>query len=73
MKEFDIQRNEREIVRVALSEFNEREYIDIRIFYKDEASGEYKPTKKGVTLAKELYPELKKAILDIGDVIGEEG
>lgn len=72
MKEFDVQRNEREIVRVALSEFNEREYIDIRIFYKDDATGEYKPTKKGVTLSKELYPELKEAILSLGKVIQSE-
>jgi len=69
VKEFDIQRNEREIVRVALSEFGGREYVDIRIFYKDEATGEYKPTKKGVTLAKDLYPELKKAVLSLEEVL----
>lgn len=68
-KEFDIQRNEREIVRVALSEFSGREFIDIRIFYRDEATGEYKPTKKGVTLSKDLYPELKKAVDSLGEVI----
>lgn len=69
MKEFDIERNEREIVRIALSEYSGREFIDIRIFYMDEKVGEYKPTKKGVTLAKELYPELKKAILALEDVL----
>ncbi len=68
-KEFDIQRNEREIVRVALNEFSGREFIDIRIFYRDEATGEYKPTKKGVTLSKDLYPELKKAVDSLGEVV----
>ena len=50
-----------EIVRATIGEFRGRKTVGIRIFYED-VSGEWKPTKKGITLTSDLFPELKKAV-----------
>lgn len=48
----DIERNPTEIVRVGINSYKGKEYVDMRIYYKDDA-GEWKPTKKGVTVVPE--------------------
>jgi hypothetical protein len=35
--------------------------VDLRIYYKT-SDGEYRPTKKGITLSPDLLPELGEAI-----------
>ncbi len=47
----EIERNQTEILRVSLENFKGRDYIDLRIYYLDENGKEWKPTKKGVTVA----------------------
>ena len=46
----EFKRNAEETVRVSLSNFKGRTYIDIRLFYTD-ANEELAPTKKGITFA----------------------
>ena len=43
----DIARNENEVIRIQPKEYKGIDYIDIRIWYKNEA-GEFAPTKKGI-------------------------
>ncbi|MBN1435054.1 transcriptional coactivator p15/PC4 family protein [Candidatus Fermentibacterales bacterium] len=50
-----------DLVRVSLTEFHGRQYVDIRLFYMAE-DGEWKPTKKGVTLSPELMRDVHEAI-----------
>ena len=61
--EMDKGRNER--IVFSLSEFKGKSYADVRIYYEDD-EGEWKPTKKGVTIAldevektRESFPVLK--------------
>lgn len=61
----DIDRGNGEIIRVELSEFKGKTYLNLRIWYTDKESGEYKPTQKGISLKPELYGELKEAILEV--------
>lgn len=65
----DIDRGNGEIVRVELSEFKGKSYLNLRIWYTDKESGEYKPTQKGISVKPELYNELKEAILAAEDEI----
>jgi hypothetical protein len=53
----DLERNATEVVRVSAEEFKGRKYIDIRIHFKD-SEGEWKPTKKGVTVQPDRIDEL---------------
>ena len=54
-------RNPTEEVRAGIKEFKSRRYIDLRIYYMDD-QGEWKPTRKGISLATDFMPELKKAV-----------
>ncbi len=56
-----IGKNADEEIRVSLREYKGHPFIDIRVYWKP-AEGEPGPTKKGVTLNPELFPEFKKAM-----------
>jgi predicted phosphoadenosine phosphosulfate sulfurtransferase len=55
------EKNATEVVRVALTEYRGHKLIDVRVYYSDD-EGQYRPTKKGVSLSVDLYPDFKKAL-----------
>jgi hypothetical protein len=57
------QRNSREIVRVALDRFNNRETIDIRSWWQD-SEGNWRPGRGGLTLAVKHLPALAEGLAD---------
>ena len=54
-------RNATEEVRATVRTYRGRQYMDMRIYYLDDA-GEYKPTKKGINLSVDLLPELTRMV-----------
>lgn len=64
-------RNPTEEVRATLKEFRGRRYLDLRIYYQDDA-GEWKPTRKGVSLSTDFMPELKEAVLALEGALTED-
>jgi hypothetical protein len=58
-------KNATEEIRASLTEYKGHKLIDIRIYYEPEDGEERRPTKKGITIDVGLYPELKKAMLEI--------
>ena len=60
-KAVTVEKREGEHIRIGLNEYEGKEYIDIRQHYKNE-EGEWRPTKKGVTLPTERLVDLKEAI-----------
>ncbi len=67
----DIKRNEREIIRIEVSEFKGKELINLRQWYYH-VEGEYRPTQKGVALDISKYKELKEAVDKIGQYIDDK-
>lgn len=65
----DIDKGGGEIIRVEISEYRGQQYLNIRIWYMDKNTEEYRPTQKGVSIRPELYSSLKEAILKAGDEI----
>jgi hypothetical protein len=70
-------RNAREVLRVALDQYNGRHTINIRVWYRD--GGEIKPGKSGITLSLKHLPTLTDALArsldaarDLG-LLGEGG
>jgi len=57
----EFKRNAEETLRVSLSVFKGKTYVDIRIFYED-SNGELAPTKKGVTVTPELWDEFRTGV-----------
>lgn len=63
-------KNAVEEIRVSLNVFRGRQYIDIRTYFKGD-DGEYRPSKKGVTLSPELISDLEEAVKKLSDVLDE--
>jgi hypothetical protein len=57
----EFKRNGEETLRVSLSVFKGKTYVDVRLFYED-ANGELAPTKKGVTITPELWDEFRTGV-----------
>ena len=58
----DIQKNASNRIRISLTEFKGHDFVDLRVYYEDEA-GEYKPTKKGVAFNPDLISQVIDALL----------
>jgi hypothetical protein len=52
-----VERNETEVLRISTEEFKGRAYIDLRIYFENN-EGEWKPTKKGVTINPEKVDQV---------------
>lgn len=65
-----IEKSRREQIRISLNEHRGYDYIDLRVFYN---SGDgWRPSRKGLTMKKESFPELFRGIVELGSAIGME-
>ncbi len=66
----------RERIEIGITEYKGKEYLDIRNFYRDAESGEYKPSPKGVSVPVEMSKKLSRAVRKVGepyfDLVPEE-
>lgn len=62
------QKNAVSEIRIALKEWKEKKYIDLRVFTLSN-SGEQVPTKKGVSVPIEKWNDLKSGILLLEEAI----
>lgn len=60
-----IEKNNREEVQIKKVEKKGKKYIDIRVFWSDGESEEFKPSQKGVTIPYDSLKELKDLISSI--------
>ena len=60
-QEIWVDKSEAERVRIAVNEFKEKLFLDIRQYYQAE-DGDWRPTKKGVSLPADKLDELKTAL-----------
>ena len=56
----------------GVSEFKGKNYANIRIFYEDD-EGEWKPTKKGISVNLEDFEEFKEHMEKLDDYIQQKG
>ncbi len=64
----EFKRNQEETMRISLSSFKGRTYIDIRLFYED-PNGELLPTKKGVTITPELWDQFRSGVANAEEAL----
>ena len=64
----EFKRNAEETLRMSLSTFRGKTYVDIRLFYTD-PNGELQPTKKGVTITPELWDEFRSGIANLEETL----
>ena len=60
----DVQKNEKEVIRVQDGEYKGVTYVDVRVHYKD-GNGELQPTKKGVALSHKYIPTLMQVLVNV--------
>lgn len=60
----EVQKNNTEKFVVEAKEFKGKHFVDVRIYYLEKNSEEWKPTKKGITLTTNTYEPLMKLITD---------
>ena len=61
----EIQKNSREIIRIEATEFKGYPLISMRIYFREDPGGEWKPSRKGLTLRHHLVPELVQGIQEL--------
>lgn len=59
-----------DLVRVELSEFQGRQYVGARIYFMDD-KGDWKPTRKGITLTPEVMAQVNQALAEALAEAGE--
>ena len=64
------EKNATEVVRVSLTEYRGRKLVDVRVHYTDD-EGQYRPTKKGVSLSLDVYPDFKRALAALDKMLLE--
>ena len=62
------EKNATEVVRVSLSEYRGHKLFDVRVYYSDD-EGQYKPTRKGVSLSVNLYTDFKRAMVAVEKIL----
>ncbi|MGD9506855.1 MAG: transcriptional coactivator p15/PC4 family protein [Syntrophobacteraceae bacterium] len=63
-------KNALEEIRISLSSYKGKQYIDFRVYYKAD-DGEFRPSKKGMTIAPDLFPEMEEAMKKLRDALNE--
>ncbi len=56
----------------SLSNFKEKSYADIRIYYEDD-EGEWRPTKKGITVSLDRFGEFKEHLGKLEEFLVTKG
>ncbi|RPJ55700.1 MAG: transcriptional regulator [Acidobacteria bacterium] len=74
MSEFiaEMEKGWNEKIVFGLSEFKGKKYADLRIYFEDD-EGEWKPTKKGVTVSLERFWEFKENLQKLEEYLLENG
>tara|TARA_Y100001963_G_scaffold153921_1_gene241651 strand:- start:1717 stop:1947 length:231 start_codon:yes stop_codon:yes gene_type:complete len=65
-----IKKNSSEVYRIYEKEYEGYKFIDVRIYYMDKATGEYKPTKKGISIMPNNVEEIIEGILQAMEQMG---
>ncbi|AMJ61973.1 transcriptional coactivator p15/PC4 family protein [Bosea sp. PAMC 26642] len=72
-------KNQREVVRVALEEFNGKPIVNIRTWYRPEGGDDLRPGKSGIAMSVQHLPALAAAIngalgvaTERGDIVEQE-
>ncbi len=61
----EIEKNQKEHIRVSIEAYRGTTFIDCRVYFEDEA-GEWRPTKKGIALNGDCIGEVIEALQKAG-------
>ena len=59
--------DQKEKIIVSTNEYKGHQYIDLRVHYEDETSGDYKPTKKGIAVNPKILPDVVEMMVQAAE------
>ena len=68
----EMEKGPNEKIFFSLSEYKGKKYADIRIYFEDD-EGEWKPTKKGITLSLDRFAEFKDNVGALEEFLTAQG
>ena len=68
----EIQKNQKEKIIISTNEYKGHKYIDLRVHYEDETSGDYKPTKKGIAVNPKILSQVVEMMIEAAEALQEE-
>jgi hypothetical protein len=68
----ELHKNTREAIWFRLGEFNGHKFIDMRVFVKEDGK-DPAPTKKGLAISPQLWPQFRSALEHVEAAMIEEG
>jgi hypothetical protein len=68
----ELPKNAREVIRFRLAEFKGHQFVDLRIYTKEEGQ-DPAPTKKGLAVSPQLWPQFRKALTQVEAAMIEAG
>ena len=68
----EMEKSATERIFFSLSEFKGNSYADVRVHYED-SEGEWKPTKKGLTVPVDQFPEFMKHVSELEEFLNSKG
>jgi hypothetical protein len=69
---FEMPKSETEIYRISIRKYKGVSYVDLRIFFSEKATGEFRPTKKGLTFRKEFLSGIAQGLCQAEELIPQE-
>ena len=68
----EIQKNQKEKIISSTNEYKGHKYIDLRVHYEDETSGDYKPSKKGIAVNPKILSQVVELMIEAAENLQEE-
>ncbi|MCZ6484116.1 MAG: transcriptional coactivator p15/PC4 family protein [Acidobacteria bacterium] len=68
----EMEKSWNEKIVFSLSDYKGKNYADIRIYFEDD-EGEWKPTKKGITIGLDRFSEFKENLGQLEKFLTSEG
>ena len=65
----EVVKNSKEKIVISINEYEGHKYIDLRVYYEDNNTLDWKPTKKGIALSKKNIKEIIKYLDEASGII----
>jgi len=65
-----IKKNSSEVYRIFEKEYEGYKFIDVRIYYQDRKTQEWKPTQKGISIMPDKVGDIIEGIIKAMEVMG---
>ena len=65
-----IKKNSNEVYRISEKEYEGYRFIDVRIYYQDRKTQEWKPTQKGISIMPDKVEDIIEGIIKAMEVMG---